>query len=128
MGGRAQRTAEPAGHGQLRRSLPRLIPESPLPSSPRSEQHPLQTVGPHSWGPPVPAVPCNYLLLPANPGTFSARTRESGVALPGSFLLGFTVGAVSRKGLKVPRETPATLSLPPAGLPSGLGILSSLLP
>lgn len=75
-GGRAQRTAEPAGNGQLRRSLPRLISASPLPSSPGSEQHPLQTLDPHSLGRPSPAAPCNYLASLANPGTLSASSWE----------------------------------------------------
>lgn len=128
MGGRAQRTAEPAGHGLFRRSLPQLIPASPLPSSPRSEQHPLQTLGPHSRGRPAPAAPCNYPSSLANPGTFSARSRPWGVALPGRIFPGVHWGAVSGEGPQGSRETSATCNLPPAGLPSGLGTLSSALP
>lgn len=61
------------------------------------------------------------------------RTRElsppapgsgGGGALPGRVFPGVRWGAVSREGLQGPTETPATLSLPPAGLPSGLGTLS----
>lgn len=127
-GGRAQRTAEPAGHGLLLRSLPRHIPASPLPSSPRCEQHPLQTLGPYSWGRQAPAAPRNYPSPLAKLETFSTRSRESGVALPARIFPGVHWGTVSGKGLQGPRETSATCNLPPAGLPSGLGNLSSPLP
>lgn len=89
-GGRAQRTAKRAGHCQLHRFLPRFLPESPLPSSHRSEQHLLQTLDPHSWGRPAPSAPYNCLLSPTNPGTFSASTREWGLLCLGGFLQGFT--------------------------------------
>lgn len=121
-GGRAQRTAEPAGHGQLLGSLPRLIPAAPLPSSPRCEQHPLQTLGPRARGRPAPEAQRGGLPSPSTPATFSARSRGLGAAVPGA-----NWGQPLEKGFRVP-ETPATRSPPAVGLPSDLGTLSSPLP
>lgn len=128
-GGRAQRTAEPAELGQLRRSLALLIRASPLPSSSRRAQHPLQTLGPHAPGRPAPAARGNCLPLSRHPDNFLFWCLGLGGCFAlGGFLLRSHWRAATGKRLESPKETPATHSLPPAGLPSGLRTLSSFIP
>lgn len=127
-GGRAQRTAEPAALGQLHRSLALHIRASLLPSSSRGAQHPLQTLGPHTPGRPAPATRGNCLPLPCHTDNFLPWC----LGLGGCFAWeGFSWGhwrAAPGERLESPKETPATHSLPPAGLPSGLRTLSSFIP
>lgn len=78
----------------------------------------------------VPLPPLRVITLPHWP------TRELYPPAPGSEGLlclgwGFSWGSLGgslQRGLRGSRETPARRSLPPAGLPSGLGTLSSPIP
>lgn len=97
-GGRAQRTEEPTRHGQLRRSRPRLIPASPLPSSSRCEQHPLQTLGPHARGRPASAAPSNCFQHTFHPGNFlHLRPGVGGCAAWEGFSWGSVGGSLWRR-------------------------------
>lgn len=113
MGGRAQRTAEPAELGQLRRSLALLIRASPLPSSSRRAQHPLQTLGPHAPGRPAPAARGNCLPLSRHPDNFLFWCLGLGGCFAlGGFLLRVTGEQPLEKGLRVPKRRPPPTACP----------------
>lgn len=97
-GGRAQRTPEPAGLGQLRRSLALHICASLLPSSSRGAQHPLQTLGPHTPGRPAPVARGDCLSLLCHTDNFLPWCLGlGGLLCQGGFLLGSLESSPWRK-------------------------------